>query len=41
MGIKVNFVITSEKVHKLFIEFIETANVSISDSVESAMIMLD
>ncbi|MCH7955041.1 MAG: response regulator [Candidatus Marinimicrobia bacterium] len=41
MGIKVNFVITSEKVHKSFIEFIETANVSISDSVESAMIMLD
>ena len=37
MGIKVNFVITSEKVHKSFIEFIETENVSISDSVESAM----
>ena len=37
MGIKVNFVITSQKVHKSFIEFIETENVSISDSVESAM----
>lgn len=37
MGIKVNFVITSEKVHKSFIEFIETENVSISDSIESAM----
>ena len=37
MGIKVNFVITSKKVHKSFIEFIETENVSISDSVESAM----
>ena len=37
MGIKVNFVITSKKVHQSFIEFIETENVSISDSVESAM----
>ncbi len=37
LGIKVNFVITSKKVHKSFIEFIETENVSISDSVESAM----
>ena len=41
MGIKVNFVITSEKVHKSFIEFVETENVSISDSIESAMKKLD
>jgi len=41
MGIKVNFVITSDKVHKSFIEFIETANISISDSVESAIEKLD
>ncbi len=30
MGIKVNFVMKSEKVHKTFIEFIETANASTS-----------
>jgi len=34
---KVNFVMKSEKVHKSFIEFIETVNVSTSDSIESAM----
>ena len=37
MGIEVNFVTTSEKVHKSFIEFIETVNVSFSDSIESAI----
>ena len=37
MGIEVNFVITSEKVRKSFVDFIETVNVSTSDSIESAM----
>ena len=37
MGIEVNFVITSKKVHKSFFEFVETVNVSFSDSIESAI----
>ena len=36
-GIKVNFVITSKKVHESFIDFVETVNVSFSDSIDSAI----
>lgn len=36
-GVKVIFLITSDKVRKSFIDFVETVNVSFSDSVESAI----
>ena len=36
-GIKVNFVITSKKVHESFIDFVETVNVSFSNSIDSAI----
>jgi len=36
-GIKVNFLITSEKVRKSLIDFVETVNVLFSDSIESAI----